>query len=418
MFFIIIFFLFISPLIGHYSIRLSEITKVPLILLLVFLGIVLGDSSPINILGRNYLQPSITTYSSLISMAIIFIMAGFSIDIKSIKSNLKLAVKLSTIPVYINLVVVTLASLTYIKLFHFTHVELGTFSIYGVLLFAFMISLSAPVLIVPSVIKLKPDYKKIGSASMVGYVLDNYTLLPIIFPVAALGIAVYNGVTLSLGSVGLIVFASIFGMTLMTVLGLAMGYFSKKFISINNTFISCLIFCVICIGSSILISYIPFVGKFLKSFSILFDIGYGLGLKLNTPPTESAVESQIWQKVVALFAFPIMFLGLGGRTNIFELLNLNLLVFILFIFIVNRCTKLFTINQILKREGVHKDEVELSMKLAFFDGASPINLSIAFSPILLLLGQSDITILAALYGIITFVATILIGERSLTKYYN
>lgn len=424
----ILLLLAISPILGWLGFKLSEKTKIPLILLLIVVGIIFGVSGVFNIFGAESIQPAISKYSNMISVPLIFIMAGFNLDLDLIKKNKKATLKLGIIPVYLTLIVITFAALAYFKLANFYSLSATdeTFSFVGAFLFAFMCVVSAPVLLVPAALKLKPTEHPVGVTMIAGSILDNYTALPVAF------IAIANGYFYAQGSdltplmvvgiiVGIIVVIGALGglgvlVARLTNKILLKTKFMQDFI-MNKQLIACTIYAIICIVTVILIGSIPTIGAALKSFTLIYVITFGAGLEVDMSPEQKASIAPNWQKLLLMFGLPVMFLGLGGRTELAVLFNVKVIGFIVTMFIVNRGVKTLITKQVLKSEGFNKEECSAGARLAIFDGASPVNLSIALAPMLAMVGQSDITILTAAYGIALYAITIPLGEKLLSKYY-
>lgn len=421
--------LVVSPFLGMIGFKLSEKTKIPLMLLLIIIGMIFGVSGIFNIFGAESLQPGIIAYSNLISVPIIFIMAGFSMDFDLIKANKNATMKLGFIPTYITIVAVTAAALLYFKLTGFTNLgtESESFNIFGAIVFAFIVVCSAPVLLVPAALKLKQTDKPIGVTMIAGSIIDNYSALPLGFVAIALGSVFINGGTLSILMIVKIILLIIIGIVIMGALGLFIAKLVNKLLLsldfmknlvMNNQLVACAIYTAICIVSTALIGAIPVVGGLLKSFNLIFIIMYGASLGQSMNAEQKASMSPNWQKFVLFFALPIMFLGLGGRTELGILLNIKVIGFIAIMFLVNRGIKGALTKKMLKSEGFNKEEQSIGAKLAFFDGAAPVNLSIALAPALAAMGQTDFVALTAAYGIVIYAITIPVGEKMLSKYYK
>lgn len=426
---VLLFLVLISPFLGIIAFKLSEKTKIPLMLLLIVVGMIFGVSGFINIFGIEALQPSIATYSSLISITLIFIMAGFSMDFDLIMANKKATMKLGFIPVYITLVVVAIAAFAYFKIVGLN--DLGTtsetFNIFGAIIFAFMIALSAPVLVVPAGLRLKPTEKPVGVTMIAGSIIDNYTALPLAFITIAIGAIFSKGGQLSLLMIVGIIVIIVIGILTMAALGLYVGkLFTKLLLKLNfmndlilnKPMIACTIYSILCIITTILVGYVPVVGGLLKSLVLVYIIMYGAGIAIGMNDEQKNSMKPSWQKFLLLFGLPIMFLGLGGRTDLTVLLNLKIIGFIITMFIVNRGVKTYITRKVLKSEGFNEEEQTIGAKLAMFDGASPVNLSIALTPALIMIGQTDIATLTAAYGIALYALTIPLGEKLLSKNYN
>lgn len=421
--------LLVSPILGILGFKLSQKTKIPLMLLFIIIGVIFGVSGIFNIFGAEAIQPAISTYSSLISVSVIFIMAGFSLDFELIKANQKAAIKLGVVPVYVGLVVVTIVSYFLANALGLTNMGNAseTFNIYGMLLFTFMIVLSAPVLVVPAALRLKQTEKPIGVTMIAGEIIDNYSGLPVAFVALAIAGMLQKGQALSVSKLLLTVVAIIVGIAIMAALGLFISKAINKALLktsfmqdliMNKQLIACVIYSVLCIGIGKLIGLIPVIGAGLNSFVLVYIIMFGAGLGSSMSKEQKASMTPSWNKFVLLVALPIMFLGLGGRTDLSILFSFKVLAFVVIVHIVNRGLKMFTIKKLLKSEGFNDEEQTIGARLAYFDGASPVNMSIALTPMLVGIGQGDIAVLAAAYGIITFAVTIPLGEKLLSKFYR
>ncbi|MFK4935465.1 cation:proton antiporter [Lactococcus garvieae] len=416
----IIFFLVLSPLFGIISSKVNSKFNIPVILVLITIGIFLNSSGIFNFLNKKQIEIATNSYSSVISMGLVFVMAGFNINLDLIKKKLRTMMMISIIPPILVIALVFPISLLYFKVSNFNTIFgiNNNFNAYGTFVFAFMLAVSAPVLVIPSVIKLNKKYKEIGSTMLAGLMIDNYTLLPLVFCVAIIGI-ITNGSNgnLAFPSLLLLIIGVIVTMALMGVLGFSLGFIINKHFTLKlPPIVRTVIYSILCITIMIIMRSLPAIGDILSPFGLIFDILYGFGLRCSFPPEKRPIISLILQKLVLYFAFPIMFLGLGERVGLHNFLNFKLLGFIVLIFLINRSLKYFIVYQILKKEGYGKEEKKIGSTLTIFDGAGPINLSIALTPILLKMGQESIIVLATLYGILTFVTTLIYGETVLSSY--
>lgn len=425
----ILILLAVSPILGLIGFKLSEKTKIPLMLLLILTGLLFGVSGFINIFGNETIQPSISQYSNLISVPLIFIMAGFSIDIDLIKKNKSATVKLGVIPVYVTLVAITIAAMAYFKITGFYNLGTTTesFNFIGALLFAFMVVVSAPVLVVPAALKVKPTEHGVGVTMIAGSIIDNYTALPVAFIAIANGYIISQGGSLTPLMVVGIIIGIIVSIGVLGGLGILVARLTNKILLsfsfmddllMNKQLVACLIYTVICIALVAGLGAIPVIGSLIKALALIFVITYGAGLGLSMSPEQKASMAPNWQKFLLLFGLPVMFIGLGGRTDLSLLLNGKVIGFIVTMFIVNRGIKGFITSRVLKSEGFNEEERKIGARLALFDGASPVNLSIAIAPALVLVGQSDMTALTAAYGIALYAFTIPVGEKLLSKFYS
>ncbi len=412
---LIIIALIIAPLLGMAGQLLTK-AKIPYMIGLILIGLVFGTEGVVNIFGTGVIGDSITTFTSLVAINIVFFTGGYNMDLDKVRKAGKVTAQMVTIPVHIAAIVSGLVAYGAFVLLGLNDVY--NMSVLGMLAVAGPVAMGSLVLVVPTILSLKkPTEHDLGTISIATSVLDNYAILPFFFIMIVIGAAVNSGAGISIGSLvmqlGLL--ALIIGIMMVY------GYFVAKLYgkltkSIHEQKV---LFTIISFTVVTLVSLAPMlINKGLAMFAIIVALSFGTGVGATVEKELHPSLGGVITKGLGLFMLPIIFVGIGAGMKISQLLNIQMIAFMAIFAVASIAAKIFTTKLILKKNGYNDGEQKIGMLCQSLYGAAAINMSIALVPFFAILGETDGPVLMSYLGVFLYLVCLPTGNYFTNKYLN
>lgn len=380
--------LFIIAVVSMFVLRpVAQKTKVPIVLFLMLLGILLGSSGIYDLFGLlDGVNPELTELNTLSTYAIVilFVVSGMGIDIKKIKSGGKNSFALSTIPVFTEVVIMSLFT---IVLFKIIPLELFDFGAYNYMTVMTIFAMSSPAIILPIVIasKAKGKTSKIFDEMTVASIVDNLIPMPLVIVFFLLSLSQATGE----GTNGLVItiIMVLFAFVMATIIGLILGSAHASLRKgINMT---PLISAIILIAVTLFVVFL--MGPLGSSTGILIGLGAGVGYNATFKDLEKkGSDIKMASNIYGLLFMPLVFIAVGTQVQLDLLLNpINIIllsiVTIVAIYVKGTASKLY-----LKTNGYTLAEQKISGTFFAAKGIILVNLSLVLGPGLTSVGLENV----------------------------
>ncbi len=405
--------LIMAPILGIVAQLLTKI-KIPYIIGLILIGLAFGTEGFYNIFANGVIDESITTYTALVAINIVFFTGGYNMDMQKVIKAGKVTGQMVTFPVHAATIVSGIIG-------YFALVALGLnsqfdISLIGMLAVAGPVAMGSLVLVVPTILSLKkPTEHDLGTISIATSILDNYSILPFFFVMIVVGAAINSGQDLKLIGLLLQILAVAVVIALISVYGYILGrLYGKvtKSLQQKRALYTALSFAVASLVANSLILITPA----LAMFAIICALAFGIGVGETVEKAEHPVLGATISKGLGLFMFPIIFIGIGAGMRLSQLLNVKMIIFMTIFAIASIAAKLLVTKLILKKNGYNDGEQKIAMLCQSLYGAAAINMSIALVPFFVILGETDGTILMGYLGVFLYIVCLPIGNFITNKY--
>lgn len=416
---IYIFVFLLSVLSVMLFMPLAKKTKLPATIYLLVTGILLGQYGLFNLLGEgnvlgfDNLQTTLAGVSG-IAIFILFLNSGIGLDLNSIKNTGKEVVLLSTIPVHVEGIILSLvAYLLLVTVFP----GLGYSAIPLLAFIPIMLigAMSSPVLVIPEALTAKTEGKKskIFDNMIIATIVDAFTPFPLIIISLVLLITSVNGN--SDMSIPMLVLITIIGCIVAYLLGyvfgLIFGIVIKKSTTteeVNKTWLLVILMNVLSVA-------LVLVSGPLKGLGILITVGIGVGINTKLSPELKMSVLGKSQKLFGMFFFPIVFIYVGTQVQVSKLLDPIMIFALLIITILAPVVKGQVSRLILRKNGYTKQEQTYADHAFFLKGIVLINMSVLIGPLFINLGLDSALDFLYLLAAVEVIVTIPYGVVRLAK---
>ncbi len=386
--------LVLSVLLSFIGIYINKYTKIPFLLVFILIGFVL------QFLGLNDYEGivgSMNTYTQAISITIIYVMAGYSMELKKQEG---LTMKYGTIPATVTWVLGTILSIAVSSLF----IEINAITILVIASVVGIVATSTPVLFLTFFNMLPEERKNTKNSALIlsGAVFDQVpTFLMIIIPVIiAMGVNNASGESSS-------ILVSILLVVILLIVVIAVGFVISKVIFklLLGKVDDFLVLAIIVTAMVLMVNLIPiFAGQYLTA-------GIGAGLALNAVKGyEIPTLKGKFSKMSGLFAFPIMFLYLGITTPFMGILSFKMIFLAIVFYITFVIGKSIIAKRVLIKENCTKGEIGLGLSFVLLSGSSYINMAISFQEVYKNLGFVNLSTNIISIGILIYMFSILLSS--------
>ncbi len=393
---------------------ISKATKIPLVLFLIFIGVILG---PYVLKLYSVDAPISKTLSvlSTFSVIMLFLVSGLGLNVQAIVSSGKKTLGLSFFPVIIEGFIMGIV--TYL-IFLILPIEIFKFSLFGFLMIMAVFAMSSPAIIIPLTLKAKAEGKKdpIYDEMTIASVLDNFIPLPLVILYLNITVAVAAGSSVNVGDtlekVILAIVSAFFAYFIGHVVGLIISFFNKI-----NTIPPIVIGIILMIAT---VLTVMLTGKLGVSYGILIGFGVGLGYNIHSQKAKE-LEQKVSQKsslIYTILFMPLIFIYVGTQMQL-ELLTIMTVISLAFVTVLAVVIKGKVSSFYLKKMGSTEDERKLSGTLFAAKGVILINISLVLSGTLKAAGLDNLLqfmyILAVVATLLSFTYSILASEKLLKK---
>ncbi len=405
--------LIMAPILGIVAQLLTKV-KIPYIIGLILIGLAFGTEGIYNIFANGVIDQSITTYTAIVAINIVFFTGGYNMDMEKVIKAGKVTGQMVVFPVHAAAIVSGVIGYFILLLFGLN--SQFDISIFGMLAVAAPVAMGSLVLVVPTILSLKkPTENDLGNISIATSILDNYSILPFFFIMIVVGAAVNSGKDLNLLGLLLQIIAVALIVCLVTLYGYVMGRLLGKItksLQQKRGLYTILSFT----AAALVANSLMLVSPALVMFGILCALGFGVGIGESVEKEEHPVLGATISKGLGLFMLPIIFVGIGAGMRLSQLLDAKMLIFMTIFAVISIATKLMITKLILKKNGYNDGEQKIAMLCQSLYGAAAINMSIALVPFFALLGEPDGPILMGYLGVFLYIVCLPIGNFITNKY--
>ncbi len=389
-----------SVISGMIAIKISNSTKIPLLLVLILMGIILQITG---ITNQEQIVSAMNRYTQMVSITMIYVMAGYAMEAKKPE---KIIMQVGTLP---SVILITVFSPIISLLIYMIT---GSISLITILIVINVVAIavnSTPVLFLQTYTKLSPDEQK-NPHNMKILSAAVFDQMPV-FAFIIIPMIISLGVVSATGSIQSILIQIVLQIAIL-LLTITLFYQVSKF-TVNllvgkiNDHILLLLMIVI---ANVIIMLIPILrGQYLTA-------GLGIGLGMNSiKKYDVGILKTKFQTLVALFAFPIMFIALGMGIKLTQLFNLKMFIIAFIIYLVFVIGKALLVKMYLKRYNYSANEIRIGILFTLLTGATYINMAITFQPIYQLAGYNNLVTNLSIIGIILYIYSILISPILINK---
>ncbi len=389
--------------------KVSNVIKIPVILLLIAFGILFGSQGIWDLFGTIDSDGSSIALLSNYAIVILFLISGLGMNMKNIKKGGVKTLKLGTYPVLIESFVMATIAYIIFPLIGFDF----PYSTY--LLIAILFAMASPAIIMPLTMKLKQDGKKSSILDVLpGAVIVDNTIPLIFFVISVI-------ITLSIGNGDSITFLGLTKSISISMISLVIAYGVGHLIGLLLAFLEkiqklpIIAYSIITIFISLLM--VKLLGTFGSSFGLM--IGMGIGVGINFGIKDNKIKGLLLKNVSIIYGLifaPIVFLYVGTKIQIETLTNMKLVVMLVIITILSIVIKGLISELVLKKYETSDEEINFTKTLMAAKGVAVINLSLAISPGFIAAGldnQLDFMYVFAAVGIlISFPYSIIMSDKN------
>lgn len=398
--------------------KVSQVTKVPLVLWLILLGILFGPAGFYDLFGQiNSINSNVSELQMLSGWAVIllFLMSGVGLNIPAIKKSGKNTMILSTIPVFVEGFIMAFVAYAMFLILPITYFKfnLGFFMVVmGVF------AMASPAIIIPLCFKgktINPN-GKIYDEMMIASIMDNFTPFPLMIVYLSVTLAIVAGGTVSIGSIVTTAILSIVAIVIAYIIGHVIGLVISYLGRIE--IIPSLLIVLIHILITLLV--ISLLGNLGASYGVIIGLGSGVGMNigLDKSSKKPTVLSST-QKVYGLLFMPTIFIYVGTKIQVDLLLDPVIILSLSVLTVIAVLIKGFISGKYLKSQNYSDTDAKLSGSLFAAKGIILINISLIIEPALTAAGQNGVLqymyILAAVATIISVPYSIVKSEKLLEK---
>ncbi len=389
----------VLPFISIIVLKISKLTKIPALLLFIFLGLIFGKTGFVNIFDSEFIQDALGWFTTNISLIVLFFMAGFSIKLSDVKkSGKKVFFQASGPLIFASIVGGSILFLIY-----------GLFGLdFQITYISMLIAASATALValplaIPSLMSLKkPTPNHVVPVIISAGSLENVTFLPLILILATIA---YGSGNVGLGQAFLIV---IIITILVFIIGIVYGkVVGKLFHKVEPNY---LLYAII---SLVILIPIIYISGPLKSLGIVTALFAGIFLRDSVLNENTQGISGSLSKIYSLYVLPSLFVGVGAKMDWRVFINIKVLLFILVTLLVLGTLKSLIASIIFKNNT--EGEKKIVYSTMFLIGSGAINVSVLMGPFFSQIGAAGTTELMAYTGTVLYIVCILISVYVLQK---
>lgn len=402
---LIMFLVLVSIIIGIVSNKTSQMTKIPILLVFILIGIALQF---VGLNKNETLVVGMNQYTQMISITMIYVMAGYAMEMKMPSKVI------TVVGSYPSIIMTTVVSIV-VSLISF--LISGTISLLTVMIIIAVVAIavnSTPVLFITAYNKLdKEEQANPKNLDMLRAAV--FDQLPV-FLFILIPMVISIGIATASGSVMSMITQIVLQIVILTA-AVALYYFIGKqlfkiLIEKMNNYILLLLLVAIVV---VLNNLVPLLaGQYLTA-------GAGIGLALNDIKNyDIAGLKQKFQLLVGLVGFPIMFVSLGLNMKLSQLFSLKMLLLSIVVYLGIVVCKTLIIKHYLEKFDYNSDEIRIGIIISLLTGATYINMAITFQPVFVLAGFPNLYDALTIVGLILYIFSILItpiliGNKNLIK---
>ncbi len=398
--------------------KVAQVTKVPLVLWLILVGILLGSYGVYDFFGQiDKINPNTSELQLISGWAVIllFLMSGLGLNINAIKQSGKNATVLSVLPVYVEgLIMGFVAYLLFLVL----PIPDFKFSLAFFMMVMCVFAMASPAIIIPLCFKgkAKDPKGKIYDEMMIASIMDNFSPFPLLIIYLTIALAIAGGSAVSIPGVSIAV--------LMSIISLIVAYLIGHGIGLEVTYLAKIkkvpSILVVLIHVIVTLVAISLLGSLGASYGIMIGLGSGVGLNMGLEGNPKKVELlNTTQKIYGLLFMPTIFIYVGTKIQLDLLLNPIIILALALITVIAIIIKGFISNKYLLSQGYSDKESKLSSSLFAAKGIILINISLVIAPALTKVAADNVLqymyILAAVATLISVPYSIIRSEKILEK---
>lgn len=399
--------LFLLSIILFYIAKfISKKTKIPSVMIYLFLGIIFGvgglahfnSSFYIFGLGNNFLNEGVSKYNSIVVL-LLFFEAGYSIDLKPFtkegRKNIpddgstKDVLKLSIIPAYFEIFVMCILGYFIYNFFPGTNIKL---SIVEVGIVAGVFALNSSSVIIPACMKYisagKMGSKNLAKTLIISSISDNFTPMPLILIFVmmliggSIGISINPFVIIPVTIILIIaiIFISLFFGKLITYI---FNFVGIKVVQnkLNISVYAILLFIMMLLFVTLLKQINPLVDGIVSLFGIVIAAFIGTGVNFFEKNNLGSKLGSQTAKFFTIFGMPIMFFSVGSSIEVTQFSKVVYVLMFIVITLLSIVTKSVAELYIL-RNGYNLGDKKFAVSTLIAKGVTLINFSVILVPIL------------------------------------
>ncbi len=385
----------ILPLIAMVLLQVSKLTKIPPILVFIFVGLLLGETGIVNIFNSEVVAGPLDWFTSNVSLLVLFIMAGFSMQITQMLKSGGEVVRQSALPI-------TVATIGGGIVLYFVANLIGInfeVSVYSMIIFAAATALMMLPVAIPTLLsQSKPTQNNVSPILIGGGSLENVTVIPLVLITMVIASGLDSVMDLVISLVLTIVVTM-----LVFLLGLVVGkLFGKAAYKLsNNELAYAALFTAV-------VAIVVFFSGPLQGLGIITALIAGMYLRSSVNPKHIPAVQGAISKIFALYVLPSLFLGVGAKMDWHIFLDFKVILFILIVLLVLGSLRAITTLLILPK--LNEGEKQIAAISMFIFGSGAINLSVVVSAYFDTIGASGTDELMAYTGTVLYIICTLIAE--------
>ncbi|MGL5380136.1 cation:proton antiporter domain-containing protein [Clostridium sp.] len=411
----------IAPILFIVGQFISKKTKIAPPIFYLAMGILFGGSAGIvHIFGNQDLLPNMANYNT-IALWLMFFGAGFNIDLNKLKTSGKDTITLSSLPVFIEGIIMTVIVTIGVKVLPLGF-DLG---FWQVMIIMMLFAMASPANIIPACVgynmKGYAGKNRITDSLITASIFDNFIPFPLLVVALILTVAPAMGMELSPIMITGIVFAVVVGLVIVCVISGVLGGIAAKALSplsdkvhqnpdnkklkIAYTMIYFIIF-----------AFLLNLSGPLKSLAVLIIVAISVGINQKEKNKLGSVIGLNSSIIFAMFGSPIIFTYVGSLINIRALLNPVMLIFGITVTFIAILIKGFVTKRIVLKDNRYTEGERIFAAASFVPkGIILVNFSLILMGPLNAVGLGYIIDFMILMAAISIVASVPLGITLLDK---
>lgn len=416
----ILVLLIIAPLLFIVGQFISKKLKIAPPIFYLAMGVLFGGSVGIaHIFGDNDLLPNMATYNT-IALWLMFFGAGFNIDLKKLKSSGKDTITLSSVPVCIEGIIMTLLVYLGLKVLPLSF----KLSLPQVAIIMILFAMASPANVIPACIGLNMKGKcgrnRITDSVLTASIFDNFIPFPLLVVAIVLTAAPIMGIKLSPIMLIGIVIGVVLGLGIVCILAGILGGIVAKILSPFSDKVAqnpkdskiSIMYTLIYFGIFALI--LNFSGP-IKSLAVLVIVAISVGINQKEKNKLGSKIGLNASMVFAMFGSPIIFTYVGSLIDIHALLNPVMLIFGVAVTFIGIAIKAMVTKFVLRDEKYDVGERKFAMAAFIPKGIILVNFSLILMGPLTNMGMGYVVEFMILLAAISIVVSVPLGITILDK---
>ncbi len=396
----------------------AEVTRIPVVLWLVVIGILFGPYGFYDIFSQiDSINTSVSELENISRWAVIllFLMSGIGLNIDALKKSGKHTIVLSILPAYVEGIVMGVVAYLIFLVLPISHFK---FSLPFFLMVMLFFAMASPAIIIPLCFKGKKHYpkEKFYDEMIVASIMDNFTPVPLLIMFLTLGVTLSSGEAVDIFSTIITVLISIVGLVVAYFIGHFLGLIISKLAKVKN--IKPIV--IVILHFIITLVAVSLLGSLGATYGVVIGLGSGVGMNIGVKDEKLKLKISLrTHQIYTLLFMPTIFIYVGTKIQVDLLFNPMIVLSLALVTILAIIVKGFVSGRYLLSKKYSSIDAKLSGTFFAAKGIVLINMSLIVAAPLHAVGQDYVLqymyILAAVATFISVPYSIIKSEKLLKQ---